>query len=60
MVVRIRESSHGGYMVELGEETKTTKNPLGCGSIMPGFLAYRSEHAYTLNEAKQIAKRLAK
>lgn len=60
MEVRIRETSHGGYTVEAGYTAKAQHNPLGIGSIMPGFIAYRSEHADTLKEAKQIAKRITK
>lgn len=60
MEVRITESGHGGYMVEAGYTIETIRNPFGPGYIMPGFIAYRKEHAETLREAKQIAKRIAK
>lgn len=60
MEVRIRETSHGGYIVEAGRRIEATRNPFGYGSLMPGFIAYRSEHADTLREAKQVAKRIAK
>ena len=60
MEVRITESGHGGYIVEAGYTIKTIQNPFGPGYIMPGFIAYRKEHAETLREAKQIAKRIEK
>ena len=60
MEVRIIETSRGDYMVEAGYTIETIRNPFGPGYIMPGFIAYRKEHAETLREAKQIAKRIAK
>lgn len=57
MQIRIRESAHGGYVVEVGKTLETQENPIGIGYIMPAFIVYKSSHHNTLKEAKEEAKK---
>ena len=57
MQIRIRESAHVDYVVEVGKTIETQENPIGIGYIMPAFIVYKSSHHNTLKEAKEEAKR---
>ena len=54
MEKRIRESSHGGYVVEWGKPIEPQPNPFGgIGYLMPGFFVYKSSRYDTLEEAER-------
>ena len=54
MIIKVNESSHGGYTVQVGVERKeAVENPLGTGYIMPGFTVYRSSHCDTRAEVRR-------
>lgn len=54
MEKRIRESSHGDYVVEWGKPIEPQPNPFGeIGYLMPGFFVYKSSRYDTLTEAEQ-------
>ena len=50
---RIRESSHGGYVVEWGKPVESQPNPGGIGYIMPCFFTYEMSRYDTLEEAEK-------
>lgn len=58
MEIRIRESSHGGYVVEKGVQheggVEVGYKP---GCTMKAFIVYESAHYDTLEEAKKAANR---
>lgn len=53
MEKRIRESSHGGYIVEFGKAIEEQPNPCGIGYIMPGFMVYKSIRCDSLKKAEE-------
>lgn len=55
---RIRESGHGGFVVEKGLQTeKCTPAPTGIGFIMPAFIVYESTHFDTRKQAEHYISR---
>lgn len=58
MTGRIRESGHGGYIAEIGNEIKSgIEAGFKPGYFMPGFIVYKSARFDTLKQAKAfIAK----
>lgn len=58
METRIRESSHGGYIVEKGLQHKGgVEVGYMPGCTMEAFIIYESAHYDTLEEAKKAANR---
>jgi hypothetical protein len=56
IVVQICESSHGGYVLQIGAMINETENPCGLGYIMGGFMPYISTHCNSIKEAKSLLK----
>ena len=53
MEKRIRESAHGGYVVEFGKPVQEQENPCGIGYIMPSFIVYKLARYDTLEQAQR-------
>lgn len=57
MTWRIRESGHGGYIVESGNYHGGVRSPHGNGYTMPGFLVYQSARFDTMAKAKKFIEK---
>lgn len=59
MNIRIRESSHGGYIVEKGiQHEGGVEVGYKPGYTMNAFIVYESAHYDTFEEAKKAASRM--
>ena len=56
---RIRESSHGGWVVEKGMEIKSVEVEYKPGYYMPGFMVYEMSRFDTRKQAETFVKKQA-
>lgn len=56
VVARVYESSHGGFVFQIGMMVETTENPFGIGYIKGGFNAYISTRCDSMAEVRRTLK----
>jgi len=54
---RIRESSHGGWVVEKGMKIKSVEVEYKPGCYMPGFMVYEMSRFDTRKQAETFVKK---